>query len=117
MDRPHPARARTPERGERDGCRSTLPAMDNLIDGRAVAREVRARVADRVAALQRATGVQAGLATILVGEDAASQVYVANKHRACREAGMASFDIHLPADTTQAELESRIDEVCADERI
>jgi methylenetetrahydrofolate dehydrogenase (NADP+)/methenyltetrahydrofolate cyclohydrolase len=91
--------------------------MENLIDGKSVAARVRARVAARVAQLESRTGVQTGLATIKVGEDPASAVYVANKHRACQEAGMASFDIQLPATTTQDELHGKIDEVCADPRI
>jgi methylenetetrahydrofolate dehydrogenase (NADP+)/methenyltetrahydrofolate cyclohydrolase len=91
--------------------------MDNLIDGRAVAARVRSDVAARVAALQERTGVTCGLATILVGDDPASHVYVGNKHKACQEAGMASFDIHLPADVSQEELHAKIDEVCADDRI
>jgi methylenetetrahydrofolate dehydrogenase (NADP+)/methenyltetrahydrofolate cyclohydrolase len=91
--------------------------MENLIDGKAVAARVRAEVAVRVAALREQSGVQCGLATVMVGEDPASAVYVGNKHRACHEAGMASFDIHLPADTTQDALHARIDEICADPRI
>ncbi len=91
--------------------------MENLIDGKAVAARVRAEVAVRVAALHERSGVQCGLATVMVGEDPASAVYVGNKHRACHEAGMASFDIHLPADTTQDALHARIDEICADPRI
>ena len=55
--------------------------MDNLIDGKAVAAQVRAEVAERTKRLQDATGVQAGLAVIIVGEDPASQVYVSNKHK------------------------------------
>jgi methylenetetrahydrofolate dehydrogenase (NADP+)/methenyltetrahydrofolate cyclohydrolase len=91
--------------------------MENLIDGKSVAARVRARVAARVAQLESRTGVQTGLATIKVGDDPASAVYVAGKHRACQEAGIASFDIQLPATTTQEELHAKIDEVCADPRI
>src|SRR4051812_44113111 len=91
--------------------------MENLIDGKSVAARVRARVAARVAQLESRSGVQAGLATIKVGDDPASAVYVAGKHRACQEAGIASFDIQLPATTTQEELHAKIDEVCADPRI
>jgi methylenetetrahydrofolate dehydrogenase (NADP+)/methenyltetrahydrofolate cyclohydrolase len=91
--------------------------MENLIDGKAVAAAVRADVAVRVAALRERTGVQAGLATLMVGDDPASAVYVGNKHRACHEAGMASFDVHLPGDITQDALHAKIDEVCADDRI
>ncbi len=65
-------------------------------------------------ALQERTGVQCGLATVMVGDDPASAVYVGNKHRACHEAGMASFDIHLPGDIDQDGLHAKIDEVCAD---
>lgn len=88
--------------------------MDNLIDGKAVAARIRAEVATRVRDLEARSGVRAGLATVLVGEDPASRVYVANKHRACEEAGMQSFDVTLPADATQQQLEAKIDEVCAD---
>jgi methylenetetrahydrofolate dehydrogenase (NADP+) / methenyltetrahydrofolate cyclohydrolase len=91
--------------------------MENLIDGRSVAERVRSRVAARVAALESRTGVRTGLATIKVGEDPASAVYVAGKHRACHEVGMASFDIQLPESTTQDELHAKIDEVCADPAI
>ena len=54
--------------------------MDNLIDGKAVAAKVRAEVAERTKKLHDETGILAGLAVIIVGEDPASQVYVANKH-------------------------------------
>ncbi len=81
--------------------------MENLIDGKAVAAIVRAEVGERVRALQARTGVQCGLATVMVGDDPASAVYVGNKHRACHEAGMASFDIHLPADVDQAGLHAQ----------
>ena len=74
-----------------------------LIDGKAVAARVRAEVAVRAAALQ-ARGVTPGLAVVLVGEDAASQVYVRAKTRACREVGMRAFDHPLPASTSAAEL-------------
>ena len=91
--------------------------MENLIDGKAVAARVRADVATRVAALRERTGAQAGLATVMVGEDPASAVYVGNKHKACHEAGMASFDIHLPGDISQDGLHEKIDEICADPAI
>ena len=91
--------------------------MQNLIDGKAVGARVRAEVAVRVEALRERTGVIAGLATIKVGEDPASAVYVASKHRACHEAGMASFDVQLAATASQEELHLRIDEVCADPRV
>ncbi len=91
--------------------------MDNLIDGKAVAATVRGEVAERTRRLHDETGVRAGLAVIIVGEDPASQVYVANKHKACEEAGMHSLQVEMPATTTQAELEAKIDEVAADPAI
>jgi len=74
------------------------------IDGKAFAADLRLRIEDAVRDLVAAEGVKPGLATILLGDDPASQVYVRSKGRAAAEAGMASFDHRLPADTTQAEL-------------
>jgi len=75
-----------------------------IIDGRAVAQGVRDRVKREVEELIASGGPQPGLATILVGEDPASQIYVRNKHEKSREAGMTSFNHTLPADTPQDEL-------------
>ena len=75
-----------------------------LIDGKALALQVRGRVADAVAMLRTAHGFTPGLAVVLVGDDPASQVYVRNKARQCEEAGIASFEHRLPATTSQAEL-------------
>ncbi len=91
--------------------------MDNLIDGKAVAASVRAEVAERTKKLFDETGIRAGLAVIIVGEDPASEVYVRNKHTACHEAGMHSLEVVMPAETTQAELEAKVDEVSADPAI
>lgn len=68
---------------------------------------MRREVSERVAALSE-KGRTVGLATVLVGDDAASQVYVRGKHRAATEAGMLSFDRNLPADSTQEEVEATI---------
>jgi methylenetetrahydrofolate dehydrogenase (NADP+)/methenyltetrahydrofolate cyclohydrolase len=87
-----------------------------LLDGVAIGREIRAEVAERVAALA-ATGRTPGLAVVLVGEDAASQVYVRSKGRACAEAGMHSETVRLPATTTEAELLAVIDRLNADPAI
>lgn len=78
-----------------------------LIDGKALAAQVRAGLAQRVAALA-ARGVRPGLAVLLVGDDPASAVYVRNKIKACEETGIRSFFAHLPASTTQAELLARV---------
>jgi methylenetetrahydrofolate dehydrogenase (NADP+)/methenyltetrahydrofolate cyclohydrolase len=75
-----------------------------LIDGKAYAAALRARVAAGVAKLHASAGIKPGLATILVGDDAASQVYVNSKARVAAELGMASFDHRLPASTTEPEL-------------
>ena len=82
-----------------------------IIDGTAVARDVRMALAAR---LRSATGPRPGLAVILVGEDPASQVYVRNKTSACEEVGIASFEHRLPASTPQAELLALIDRLNAD---
>jgi methylenetetrahydrofolate dehydrogenase (NADP+)/methenyltetrahydrofolate cyclohydrolase len=74
-----------------------------ILSGSDVAAVVRAEVAERVGALAR-RGHTPGLATVLVGDDPASQIYVRNKHRAARSVGMASFDHHLPATASQAEV-------------
>jgi methylenetetrahydrofolate dehydrogenase (NADP+)/methenyltetrahydrofolate cyclohydrolase len=73
------------------------------IDGKAHAQALTARVAAAVTQLQ-AQGVRPGLAVVLVGDDPASGIYVRNKERQTREAGMASFEHRLPAETPQAEL-------------
>lgn len=75
-----------------------------LIDGKAFAAGLRERVGKGVADLKAATGLTPGLATVLVGADAASQVYVRSKGRMAAELGMASFDHRLPAQTTEQEL-------------
>lgn len=81
-----------------------------LIDGKGIAKELRAKLHEVVAA-QTAQGKRApGLAVILVGADPASQVYVRNKRRACDEVGIVSFPYDLPAETTQEELESIIEQ-------
>jgi methylenetetrahydrofolate dehydrogenase (NADP+) / methenyltetrahydrofolate cyclohydrolase len=69
-----------------------------IIDGKAVATRVRGEVASGVAELVAETGRPPGLATVLVGDDPGSAVYVNGKQRACREVGMAAFDVRLPAD-------------------
>ena len=86
--------------------------MSRILDGKAVAQAVRAEAARDVAAL-RARGVTPGLATVLVGDDPASRVYVGSKERACTEIGMASIGRRLPADTTTAALVALVAELNA----
>jgi methylenetetrahydrofolate dehydrogenase (NADP+)/methenyltetrahydrofolate cyclohydrolase len=88
-----------------------------LIDGKAFAANLRARVASGVAELHAATRIKPGLATILVGDDAASQVYVKSKGRVAAELGMASFDHRLPASTTEPELLKLIERLNEDSAV
>jgi len=85
-----------------------------IIDGRAVAARVRAEVTQEVAALTEQMGRPPGLATILVGDDPASAIYVANKRRACAEVGIADLHRHLPADSSQAEVSAVIEQCNSD---
>jgi methylenetetrahydrofolate dehydrogenase (NADP+) / methenyltetrahydrofolate cyclohydrolase len=85
-----------------------------VIDGKAAARQVREDVAKGVAELVAAGGPTPGLATVLIGDDPASQVYVRNKRRACVAAGMRDLHRHLPADVTQEAAARLVDELAAD---
>jgi methylenetetrahydrofolate dehydrogenase (NADP+) / methenyltetrahydrofolate cyclohydrolase len=84
-----------------------------LLDGVAIGKAIRAEVASEVAQL-RGGGRRPGLAVVLVGEDAASQVYVRAKGKACEEAGMHSVTIRLPRESSQDELLATIDRLNAD---
>ncbi len=83
------------------------------LDGVAAATQITAELAERVAAL-RARGVTPGIATVLVGADPASQLYVGMKHRQSQRIGMNSIQVELPADSTQADVEAAIDRLNAD---
>jgi methylenetetrahydrofolate dehydrogenase (NADP+) / methenyltetrahydrofolate cyclohydrolase len=85
-----------------------------IIDGKAIAAGVRAQVAEEVAQDVAAGHRPPGLATILVGDDPASAVYVANKRKACAEAGIADLHRHLPADAGQEEVAEVIQQCNAD---
>ena len=85
-----------------------------VIDGKAFAAGLRARVADYAATFERSASRKAGLAVVLVGEDPASQVYVRSKGKATLECGMASFEYKLPDDTSQADLIALVDKLNAD---
>jgi methylenetetrahydrofolate dehydrogenase (NADP+)/methenyltetrahydrofolate cyclohydrolase len=88
-----------------------------IIDGKAAAAEVRARVAGIAAEFARTTGRQPGLATVLVGEDPASAVYVRSKGKATSEAGMASFSHKLPDTTSETELLHLVDQLNRDDNV
>ncbi|WP_347346273.1 bifunctional methylenetetrahydrofolate dehydrogenase/methenyltetrahydrofolate cyclohydrolase [Microbacterium sp.] len=83
------------------------------LDGRAAAADIKAELAERIAAL-RERGIVPGIATVLVGADPASQLYVGMKHKQSVAIGMNSIERQLPADATQAEVEAVIDELNAD---
>jgi methylenetetrahydrofolate dehydrogenase (NADP+) / methenyltetrahydrofolate cyclohydrolase len=85
-----------------------------LIDGKAVARKVREDVARGVEKLVAGGGVAPGLATVLIGDDPASEVYVRNKRRLSVEAGMQDMHRHLPGDVDQATAAALVDELAAD---
>ena len=87
-----------------------------ILSGNDVSVAVRAEVADRVTVLGR-RGRSVGLATLMVGEDPGSKIYVRNKHRAAEAAGMLSFDRHLPGVASQEDVETVIAELNADESV
>ncbi|MCW3003413.1 MAG: folD [Conexibacter sp.] len=88
-----------------------------LIDGKAIAAKVRAEVARDVEVFTARTGRRPGLATILVGEDPASAIYVGGKQKASREVGIEPFDHRLPADATTEQVEALIEQLNADQNV
>ncbi len=87
-----------------------------LIDGRAVAEKVYAELRGEIAQL-KAQGITPGLAVVLVGDDPASRAYVRSKDKMCRELGLHSVKLELPAETTQDDLLARVDELNRDPAI
>jgi len=85
-----------------------------IIDGKSIAADLRAAVKMETAHLRAAHGIVPGLAVVLLGDDPASQSYVASKSRAVAEVGMRPFDHHLPAGVTEAELLSLVQKLNAD---
>lgn len=88
-----------------------------LIDGKALAAQLRGEIRARAEEFRRERGKEIGLAVVLVGEDPASQVYVRNKIKACEEVGIRSFSYHLPAEASQEQLEDLIDGLVEDEGV
>lgn len=87
-----------------------------ILDGKALAAEIRSEVKTQVAVLAE-KGVSTALAVILVGDDSASQVYVRNKIKACADTGIRSLEFRMPAETTQQQLLAKIAELNADENV
>jgi 5,10-methylene-tetrahydrofolate dehydrogenase/methenyl tetrahydrofolate cyclohydrolase len=92
-----------------------MPAK--VIDGKAAAEEIRHEVAQKVQERIAVGKSRPGLATVLVGENPASQSYVRSKQKACAEVGIESFGFELPADVSQARLEGLIQELSVDTRV
>ena len=92
-------------------------ASASIIDGKAVGAEVREQVKADVDAFVAETGRRPGLATVLVGDDPASAIYVGGKQKACKEAGIAGFDHRLPADVPRDSLVGLLTELNADEAV
>jgi methylenetetrahydrofolate dehydrogenase (NADP+)/methenyltetrahydrofolate cyclohydrolase len=89
----------------------------NVIDGSAVAAKLRQRTAESVMRLHDKMAITAGLATILVGDNPASQVYVRAKGRACAGSGLAAFDIRLPAEVSEAGLIAEVERLNQDDSV
>jgi methylenetetrahydrofolate dehydrogenase (NADP+)/methenyltetrahydrofolate cyclohydrolase len=88
-----------------------------IIDGKAIAARVREEVAEGVRAFNAQTGRTPGLATVLVGDDPASAIYVGGKQRASAQAGMRAFDVRLPADSTHEQVAQRLRELAENEDV
>ena len=88
-----------------------------IIDGKAIAADIRARVADGVEALASAGGPTPGLAAVLVGENPASQTYVRMKRKKSAEVGIDSFAHELPADSSQDDVETLVEQLNADPKV
>ena len=88
-----------------------------MISGTKMAKEIRAEAAEGVAEMRTKHGIVPGLAVVMVGDDPASKIYVRNKDRAAKEAGMVSESIQLPASCTQDEVLSVVRRLNGDARI
>jgi len=89
----------------------------NIINGKEISQKIRLELKEKVALLSKQKGKIPGLATILVGEDPASKVYIGSKIKACQEIGMKSFHHGLPANSTQEEIISLIKKLNEDENV
>lgn len=85
--------------------------VEKLLDGKALALEIRKNLRPRIQDVQEALGVAPGLAVLRVGDNPASKIYVANKEKACKEIGIVSFPYELPDATTQQYLLELIDQL------
>jgi methylenetetrahydrofolate dehydrogenase (NADP+)/methenyltetrahydrofolate cyclohydrolase len=88
-----------------------------IIDGKAIAARIRHELAAEVAEFSASSGLAPGLATVLVGDDPASQIYVGGKQRASAEVGMVPLDRRLPADASAADVAAELESLNSDERV
>ncbi len=91
--------------------------MAAIIDGKAVAKEVQRQIKEEVEGLERRWGMTPGLAVVLVGDDPASHIYVRNKEKACKEAGIRSFEHFLPATISERELLALVQHLNKDKNV
>lgn len=94
--------------------RAPWDGQAKVLDGKATAAQIKTELRERVEAL-RTRGVVPGLGTILVGDDPASQTYVAGKHRDCQEVGIESIRVDLPGDSTEADILAAVERLNADD--
>ncbi len=90
--------------------------MSNIIDGKAVSAQVKERIRLETELLKK-NGVEVGLAVVIVGDDPASKVYVRNKKKACETVGFNSYEYALPAETTEEELLSLVEQLNNDDKV
>lgn len=91
--------------------------MAKILDGKALAKKIKAELQERVESLEPKINRPPGLAVLMVGDDPASAVYVRNKEKSCAKVGIASYGRHFPAQTTQAELIETIQQLNQDPRV
>ena len=91
--------------------------MAEIINGKLVSEKLRLELKEEIAKFKAECGITPGLAVVKVGNDPASAVYVRNKHKACLDVGIESYQIELPEDISESELLSKIDELNADSRV
>ena len=91
--------------------------MAPIIDGKAVAKEVQKQIKEEVEGLERRWGMKPGLGVVLVGDDPASHIYVKNKEKACKEAGIKSYEHLLPPTASERELLALVQSLNKDKNV
>ncbi len=91
--------------------------MAEIISGKIVSEKLRSELREEIVEYKNKYGIAPGLAVVMVGDDPASAVYVRNKHKACLDVGIESYQIEFPEDITEEELLKKIDELNADDKV